>query len=330
MRFAASSLDDLCRALYPKLLKGAEPVTSSRGPSRERSGVLLELHEPRARLSRTETRGKPFSCLGEWLWYLSGDNRLEFIRYYIERYEKESEDGERVDGGYGPRLYHQRGINQISSVIELLRTRPDSRQAVIQLFNAEDLSGYCKAVPCTTTMQFIVRRGQLHMIVTMRSNDAFLGLPHDIFCFTMIQEMLTRTLGLTLGIYKHFVGSMHLYDEDRDATQQYLDEAVQATIPMPPMPEGDPSAAIAMLLSAEELIRTERELDPDQFKLDPYWADLIRLLQAYAASGDAKKIQLLKAALAFKGYKTYIENRKAKKRPKAPSPAQYILPLGSR
>ena len=66
MRIAASSLDDLCRKLYPKLLKGGDVVPSSqgRGVSRERRGVLLELKQPAARLSRTETRGKPFSCLG--------------------------------------------------------------------------------------------------------------------------------------------------------------------------------------------------------------------------------------------------------------------------
>ncbi|MBS0240356.1 MAG: thymidylate synthase [Proteobacteria bacterium] len=332
MRIAASSLDDLCRKLYPKLLKGGDVVPSSqgRGVSRERRGVLLELKQPLARLSRTETRGKPFSCLGELLWYLSRDNRLDFIRYYIKRYEIESEDGERVLGGYGPRLFNQRGIDQVRSIIELLKNRPSSRQAVIQLFNAEDLSSSCKAVPCTTTMQFALREERLHMLVTMRSNDAFKGLPHDIFCFTMIQELIARSVGVTLGSYKHFVGSMHLYDEDRDAAQQYLDEDIQASIAMPPMPVGDPWPAVAKLLQAEELIRNGLELDSKVFDLPAYWADLVRLLQAFAASGDPEKIQTIKSQIAFKGYRPYIESRKQKK-PRAPKPPiQFIFPFGSR
>jgi len=330
MRIAASSLDDLCRKLYPKLLKGGDRVTSKHGPSRERNGILLELAQPLARLSRTETRGKPFSCIGEWLWYLSGDNRLDFIRCYIKRYEKYAEDGERIRGGYGPRLFNQRGTDQVRSVINLLRKRPDTRQAVIQLFNAEDLSNGCKAVPCTTTMQFMIRKQRLHMIVTMRSNDAFIGLPHDIFCFTMIQELLSRSLNITLGTYKHFVGSMHLYDDDRKAAQQYLSEDVQASVAMPPMPIGDPWPAVAKLLQAEELIRNGLEPDSTFFDIQPYWADLIRLLQAFSASGDSAKIQSIKAAMIFKGYRPYIESRKQKKRRAAIPPVQFILPLGSR
>lgn len=330
MRIAASSLDDLCRKLYPKLLKGGDVVASSRGDSRERRGVLLFLDQPLARLSRTETRGKPFSCLGELLWYLSADNRLDFIRHYIERYVVESEDGERVLGGYGPRLFSQRGVDQVRAIIELLKRRPDPRQAVIQLFNAEDLSGLCKAVPCTTTMQFMIRKGRLDLLVTMRSNDAFMGLPHDVFCFTMIQEIIARTLGAVVGVYSHFVGSMHLYDSNREAAKQYLDEDVQASIAMPPMPAGDPWPAIAKLLQAEELIRNELELDATFFDIHPYWADLIRLLQAFAASGDAEKVQAIKAEMSFKPYGPYIESRKLKKPRKVKPPTQFILPLGSR
>ncbi|KAB2940570.1 MAG: thymidylate synthase [Hyphomicrobium sp.] len=245
-------------------------------------------------------------------------------------YVKESEDGERVLGGYGPRLFNQRAVDQLRTIIDLLKSRPDTRQAVIQLFNAEDLSGACKAVPCTTTMQFMIRRGRLHMLVTMRSNDAFKGLPHDVFCFTMIQELVARTLGLAIGIYKHFAGSMHLYDNNREAAQQYLNEAVQASIEMPPMPAGDPWPAVAKLLQAEELVRNGLDLDARFFDIHPYWGDLIRLLQAFAASGDAAKIQSIKSAMSFKPYGPYIESRRGKKPRVVKPPVQFILPLGSR
>ncbi len=61
------------------------------------------------------------------------------------------------------------------------------------------------------------RGSNLHMSVTMRSNDAYMGLPHDVFCFTMLQEMVAKTLGLELGEYYHYVGSMHLYMSDIEA-----------------------------------------------------------------------------------------------------------------
>lgn len=199
MRLSDQTLDDLLRKLFPKLLSSRIDISASRGHARELFGVLLELNHPRARLSRSETRGRPFSCLGEFLWYLSRDNKLDFIRYYIPAYEKETEDGETIYGAYGPRLFDQRGHDQLRNVINLLRSHPELRRAVIQLFNAEDIARRYKEVPCTCTLQFLVRRKRLHMLTTMRSNDAYKGLPHDIFCFTMLQEVVARTLGLELG-----------------------------------------------------------------------------------------------------------------------------------
>jgi thymidylate synthase len=330
MRFTASTLDDLCRKLFPKLLKGGYLITPSRGRALERCGVLLELTQPRARLSRTETRGKPFSCLGELLWYLSGDNRLDFIRYYIDSYKKETEDGETVYGGYGPRLFRQRGNNQIQNVIRLLRTGFETRRAVIQLFNAEDIARRHKEIPCTCILQFMVRRRRLHALVTMRSNDAYLGLPPDVFCFTMLQELLARSLGLEPGPYKHFVGSLHLYEEDSELVSQYLDEGVQSSIAMPAMPPGDPWPAMAKLQQAEEQIRNGLEPDAACFNTDPYWCDLIRLLQALAATGDVKKIEAINSSIYFKGYTPYIDSRKVMKPRVVQPPRQLVLPFGLR
>ncbi len=208
MRITARTLDDLLRKLYPKLLASTNRPQPSKGATRELLGVLLELMNPLARLSRSETRAKPFSCLGEFLWYLSRDYQLDFIRYYLPKYP--TDDAEIVPAGYGPRLFHHRGVDQIKGVIELLRERPSSRRAVIQLFDAEDLISEREDVPCTCTLQFVVRSKRLQLAVNMRSNDAYIGLPHDVFCFTMLQELLARTLGVGVGRYYHFAMSMHL------------------------------------------------------------------------------------------------------------------------
>jgi thymidylate synthase len=310
MRLVGRTLDDLLQKLLSKLLVSTNYTSPTRGAARELVGVLLELKNPRARLSRSETRGKPFSCLGEFLWYLTGDNRLDFINYYIPAYYAETEDGETIFGGYGPRLFKQRGHNQIQNVIDLLLLKTESRRAVIQIFNAEDIARRHKEVPCTCTIHFLVRQNRLHMLTNMRSNDSYKGLPHDIFCFTMVQEVLARTLGLEVGTYRHFVGSMHLYEDDQEVARQYLNEGWQSTISMPPMPIGDPWPSLRKVLDAEYRIRYGVELDVNVWSVEPYWADLIRLLQVFAATGDVGKVEALKGNMAFDNYAAYIEKRK--------------------
>ena len=168
-----------------------------------------ELTNPLARISRTETKGKPFSCLGELFWYLAQTKDLSFITYYLREYRAYA-DGQEIYGGYGPRLFNWDGLNQFGNVADILKRKPDSRQAVIQLFDAQDIVGPHNDIPCTCTMQFMVRGEQLHLLTYMRSNDAFVGMPHDIFCFTMLQEIMARMLSVELGQYKHMVGSLHL------------------------------------------------------------------------------------------------------------------------
>src|ERR1700757_480262 len=72
MQISDRILDDLLRKVFRRLLASKHQITASRGTTRELIGVLLKLERPRARLSRSETRGRAFSCLGEFLWYLSG------------------------------------------------------------------------------------------------------------------------------------------------------------------------------------------------------------------------------------------------------------------
>ena len=306
------TLDDLMRDVIEAILSHGHPTNPSQGPCKELSGVLLELSNPRSRISRTETRGKPFSSLGELCWYLAHSNELEFIRYYIRQYE-DSADGEFVTGGYGPRLFNWKELNQLQNVIDTLRLKRDSRQAVVQLFDATDLAKSHKSVPCTCTLQFMLRDGRLHMVTNMRSNDAYVGLPHDIFCFTMFQEIVARTLSVEVGVYKHAVGSLHLYDRNNERAYQFLNEGVQSTTsPMPAMPQGDPWSSIQVLLNAEATIRTNQPFDSELVNvIDPYWADLVRLLQVYRFSKDNQcdRIAEVRGNMASSTYDVFIDQR---------------------
>jgi thymidylate synthase len=147
----------------------------------------------------------------------------------------------------------------------------------------------------------------------MRSNDAYIGLPHDVFCFTMLQEIVARAIGREIGTYRHFVGSMHLYEEHRQLAQNLINEGYQARIEMPPMPVGDPWASIEIVLAAEARIRTAEIFDADLLGLDPYWCDLVRMLQIFF-SRDDQYIATLRDSMSFQRYRPYISSRMGKGR----------------
>ena len=310
--FVGKTLDDVMRLSIEAIQENGEPNKGSKGETTELIGVLLEITNPRARLSRTETRGKPFSCLGELCWYLAGTNELGFISYYLRDYRESAED-DLIFGRYGPRLFRDDGLNQVANVTDLLKRRPGSRRAVIQLFDAEDIVEEHKDVPCTCSLQFMIRQETLHMVTYMRSNDVFLGLPHDIFCFTMLQEIIARTLSVDVGNYRHAVGSLHLYDRNRDAAEQFLGEGYQPTnIAMPPMPVEDPWPAIRSLLHAETTVRNRGSLDAGRLDdLDSYRVDLIRLLQVFRCrkDRDANNIEKLRQRMSSSIYQPFIDKK---------------------
>jgi thymidylate synthase len=293
MHIEAETLDDLLHQVFTGLLRSRNRTESTKGPARELIGTLLTLTDPRARFSRTERRATLFSCLGETLWYLSGSDKLDVIEYYIPRYRTFAglpQTAERATGAYGPRVAAPGNTNQIQAIIDLLQHKRDTRQAVIQIFDASDLRTASSDVPCTCTLQFFARAGLLHMVTHMRSNDAYLGLPHDVFAFTMIQELIARSISHELGVYHHSVGSLHLYEENERQARQYLDEGWQEKMAMPPMPRGDPWPSLSWLQEMEESVRLGRRETVAQAGVDPYWADLARILRTKVllASGDKR------------------------------------------
>jgi thymidylate synthase len=310
MELSASTLDDLLLKLYPKILEqGSLNAGATRGANRELLAATLRLSNPRARISRSESRGKPFSALGELLWYLSGDNSLEFIRRYIKAYEDDADPDGTIYGAYGPRLVKLRGrINQFDNVARVLTAKPTSRRAVVQLFDAADIAKDRIEVPCTTTLQFHGREGRLHLSVSMRSNDAYLGLPHDVFCFTMIQEMMARRLGLDLGEYYHHAGSLHIYKKHFEKAQALIDERWQRKWEMPRMPDGNPFELLPALLKAEGRLRKGDTFSAAEIFDDPYWQDIVRLLQTYFGT-HWRVLERLRAEFSERGYRTYLDSR---------------------
>ena len=158
----------------------------------------------------------------------------------------------------------------------------------------------------------MIRDDHLHMFTHMRSNDAYWGLPHDVFAFTMLQEIVACDLSVELGIYHHSVGSMHLYAGYRKNAERFLSEGWQSTAisEMPSMPYGDPWGSIGLLLEAEKEIRlgqgTGEEITE---RLPDYWADLVRLLRVFGLQKEGRRgeIPALRSAMTSDRYDHFIE-----------------------
>ena len=310
MEFLGDGLDDVLNDLYEALLKDGVHNTSTNGGSLEFLGVTLRIAKPRARLSRSQTRARPFSAIGELLWYLSGSDEAAFVGPYIPYYVKEGMPPI-VNGAYGPRIRSRHGFDQLQAAIDMMRRKDGSRRTVIQIYEAKDLLAEDRVdVPCTTTLQFHRRGNILHMSVTMRSNDAYLGLPHDVFCFTMLQELVAAEFDLELGEYIHMVGSMHLYDKDRSKAERYRKEGYQRVAEMPPMPGSDPFLKVERLLAFEQKVRAGQKIDPDAELDDPYWSDIGSLIQISFAGQDDDAIGEISSKMHSNIYHSSIEDQR--------------------
>lgn len=310
MEIIGDGLDDVLNDLYEGLLKDGASNVSTSGGSLEFLGVTLRIAKPRARLSRSQTRARPFSALGELLWYLSGSDEAAFVGPYIPFYVKDGKPAV-VNGAYGPRIKSRHGFDQLQAAIAMMRRKDGSRRTVIQLYEANDLLADDDVdIPCTTTMQFHRRGDVLHMSVTMRSNDAYLGLPHDVFCFTMLQELVAAELNLELGEYIHMVGSMHLYDRDREKAERYRKEGYQRAAEMPAMPSSNPFKKIEELLAFERKVRAGEPVDPVKELGDPYWSDIGSLIQISFAGQDDAAIREISSKMHDDVYHSSIEDQR--------------------
>jgi thymidylate synthase len=157
---------------------------------------------------------------------MSGDNRVETIAPFSKEISKFSDDGERFFGAYGPRI-----IDQISYVAKTLHYDNDSRQAVISIWRPNP--PVSKDIPCTVSLQWIIRDGKLHCFANMRSSDVWLGVPYDWFNFSAISLGLLVMLNnrkdpalcpLVLGNLYFYAASQHLYETEFEKVRFILFE----------------------------------------------------------------------------------------------------------
>jgi len=145
----------------------------------------------------------------EAAWILSGDNRVRTIAPYSKVISSFSDDGHFFNGAYGPMIREQ-----LHSVIAALNNDADTRQAVLTIWRPNPAKS--KDIPCTVSVQFLIRDGMLHVIDTMRSSDLWLGWPYDIFNFSMLARYVICHLKQKpeLGVIVLQAGSAHLYEQN--------------------------------------------------------------------------------------------------------------------
>jgi len=164
----------------------------------------------------------------EAAWMLSGDNRVSSISKYCKAIYKFSDDGIFFFGAYGPKI-----IDQISYAADCLRNDIHSRQAVINIWRENPRPS--KDVPCTLSLQFLIRDGAIHTIATMRSQDVWLGLPYDFFNFTAVTSavalMLREAYYPKLGKLSINAGSRHLYCTNLEAARSMFKDPDERRCP---------------------------------------------------------------------------------------------------
>ena len=194
-----------------------------------RNGVTLEIPEPvttvyerpweRVLLNPVRD-ANPFFHFFEALWILAGRDDVKFLTEFNKRMVDYSDDGVVFNAPYGYRLRH--GIlnaqhDQLARVIDILRGDPDSRQAVCQIWDEDDLYENTKDKACNMSIVFRIRNTpqchpQLHMTVYNRSNDMLWGAyGANMVQFSTVQEYVARHLGIALGPYTQVSNSFHVY-----------------------------------------------------------------------------------------------------------------------
>lgn len=224
--YYATSIDEAWEHWYEMMKKLAEDGKTDSSRDGAVVGEILNaitvIEDPTRCILKSPIRKLPMRyCVGELLWYLSGNPKLSAIQLYTSAWDRMSDDGVTVNSNYGDRIQNAvdevdgKVFDQMKMVEHLLSVDPSSRQAVIHIKQARDiLVNPTKDLNCTVCLQFFIRDGKLYMTTYMRSNDLWMGFPNDIFQFTCMQIYLAMRLNVGLGTYTHIAGSLHLYERD--------------------------------------------------------------------------------------------------------------------
>jgi thymidylate synthase len=145
----------------------------------------------------------------EWLWYLSGNPSAVEISRSAPLWLRHMDEAGNVNSNYGSSWAEG---SQIEYVVGELIRNPQSRRALLTMYDGKENAKYEKDTPCTLNIGFMIADNKLNMTVMMRSNDLWFGFCNDQYCFSKLQELIAGRLSIEVGWYYHFANNLHLYD----------------------------------------------------------------------------------------------------------------------
>lgn len=156
------------------------------------------------------------SIIHELLWFLQGDTNIKYLQDNGVRIWNEWADEE---GNLGPVYGHQwrswttstgETVDQISELINQIKTNPDSRRLIVNAWNVGDIEKMALP-PCHCLFQFQVADGKLNCQLYQRSADVFLGVPFNIASYALLTMMVAQVCDLEPGEFIHTFGDVHIY-----------------------------------------------------------------------------------------------------------------------
>ncbi|WP_321341942.1 thymidylate synthase [uncultured Cohaesibacter sp.] len=156
------------------------------------------------------------SIIHELLWFLAGDTNIGYLKENKVRIWDEWADENGDLGpvyGYQWRSWPARDggtIDQISQLVEQIKTNPDSRRLIVTAWNPADVDRMALP-PCHCLFQFYVANGRLSCQLYQRSADVFLGVPFNIASYALLTMMMAQVCDLEPGDFVHSLGDAHLY-----------------------------------------------------------------------------------------------------------------------
>jgi len=145
----------------------------------------------------------------EWLWYLSQNRSVEELKKTAKIWDRMHCGDNIVNSNYG---YQWNRNNQLDFVINELKNNPNSRRAVITIYDGKEHNLHKYDTPCTLSIVFNISDNKLNMSVLMRSNDLWFGFCNDQFCFSNLLKIISDKLNIKPGWYYHFCNNLHLYE----------------------------------------------------------------------------------------------------------------------
>ena len=157
------------------------------------------------------------SIVYELLWFLNGDTNIKYLKDNgVSIWNEWANEQGDLGPVYGKQWRSWQGANgevidQITDVIQQIKTNPDSRRLIVSAWNVAELPQMA-LMPCHTIFQFYVANGKLSCQLYQRSADVFLGVPFNIASYALLTMMVAQVCNLQVGDFVHSFGDVHLYN----------------------------------------------------------------------------------------------------------------------